>query len=988
MGIIWIWVAQDNRDVDVDIDIDTDLFTEQLRILWIDVEALLEQETISRYEVARLLNAVECNDCIVPSQQTIGTYTAAFRAAFRAKPDEDFRDVQYGKAVYNGKSYYYCVAYAGDNEYMNGFPLETSPVCAGDFCGEKEMSKGEFYQLIVNMIEVYTYSQFSTNRQTIQTRLQAQPSGSYQWRTFNLTDRGYIEQWVVKCGDSSCSFEDRFEFRAYLKYCMFNLEACGMQPFDFIVDGWRPVAQINTLLGQWILTFDEIIPAEIYNPASGEEVVRTLARLQDVVGCTLNEDYDCDSITNTLDICPNQYNPQQRDLDNDGIGNVCDDDIDGDGSMNPIGVVDERDNVVIENATPDMDNCLFIVNSDQQDTNQNKKGDACEQQTWIGVRLDIQERESETLTIESEAIIEGSWTSIRRDMGDGTIINGSQQRITHTYQEWGIYTIIATIQSPAGTALAKATAMFDQDQTLYQWMQIQAVSFWWPAPQSMNFSVTHRGDLDTIQRLVDGIVQKELSTTQSFNHIFSQPWYHTISAQWYRNNELIAVAETNALINESLSNPIAHMNADRLIVSLGQPVILRTIINCTNPLVEKIDREFGDGTTFTSQSLTVQKRFAVPWRKVVIQYVHFSDGTIIKNFLTLHVRARPWAGNAFTTLQPSRLIQETNQPNNLTLNQESTINPTNSTAIRNTHNGTTHTQPLINQTTSYAYTYPTPWVYSPTVRTYDESCTQLNAQATLTVQWPSLCEELYRNGQLDQFVCDADNDNIPDVCDSDIDNDWVRNLLGILTDENDDCTITTDLINADLLNEHFTNTCSIDNCPFDSNRNQSDTNADGRGDVCGFAWWVVAWTADWWNNSDDRIDTDNDGIADNDDACITIPENYNGVQDGDGCPEIAENDPCFVANGLTESTGESTIEEIYEDYTCGLVTLPLNESIADPVQTNIPEEPIILPENCNQCPCHFADFEWNIIPGDQVRARLLDLQGEKSYNISLPEQVP
>jgi hypothetical protein len=50
--------------------------------------------------------------------------------------------------------------------------------------------------------------------------------------------------------------------------------------------------------------------------------------MSSIIGCSFNNDYDCDGITNTDDSCPNSYNPHQTDTDKDGIGDVCDDDID------------------------------------------------------------------------------------------------------------------------------------------------------------------------------------------------------------------------------------------------------------------------------------------------------------------------------------------------------------------------------------------------------------------------------------------------------------------------------------------------------------------------------------------------------------------------------------------------------------------------------------------------------------------------------------
>jgi hypothetical protein len=64
--------------------------------------------------------------------------------------------------------------------------------------------------------------------------------------------------------------------------------------------------------------------------------LETLFKLNQTISCTFNNDYDCDGLDNMQDSCPNQYNPKQTDTDKDGIGDVCDDDIDGDGIKNPI----------------------------------------------------------------------------------------------------------------------------------------------------------------------------------------------------------------------------------------------------------------------------------------------------------------------------------------------------------------------------------------------------------------------------------------------------------------------------------------------------------------------------------------------------------------------------------------------------------------------------------------------------------------------------
>jgi len=57
---------------------------------------------------------------------------------------------------------------------------------------------------------------------------------------------------------------------------------------------------------------------------------------------TVNVDYDNDSdgVANSIDNCPNDYNPSQIDSDGDGIGNVCDEDCPNLDGLNPVNFVD------------------------------------------------------------------------------------------------------------------------------------------------------------------------------------------------------------------------------------------------------------------------------------------------------------------------------------------------------------------------------------------------------------------------------------------------------------------------------------------------------------------------------------------------------------------------------------------------------------------------------------------------------------------------
>ncbi len=105
------------------------VFFANLQQLNISVPYLVSQKSLSRYELTRLLNAVECQDCIVPQSATRLKYDEPFWNNFLTLPGKDFRDIGYLSGNWQGTNYYYCVAKVGDDDSMRGYPLATSPIC-------------------------------------------------------------------------------------------------------------------------------------------------------------------------------------------------------------------------------------------------------------------------------------------------------------------------------------------------------------------------------------------------------------------------------------------------------------------------------------------------------------------------------------------------------------------------------------------------------------------------------------------------------------------------------------------------------------------------------------------------------------------------------------------------------------------------------------------------------------------------------------------
>ncbi|MHB8632607.1 MAG: thrombospondin type 3 repeat-containing protein [Thermoplasmatota archaeon] len=80
-------------------------------------------------------------------------------------------------------------------------------------------------------------------------------------------------------------------------------------------------------------------------------------------------DVDGDGAPDWMDNCPTLYNPDQADLDHDGIGDVCDPDMDGDGINDKLASGDSKETF--------LDNCPRVPNPDQRDSVGDGTGDAC-----------------------------------------------------------------------------------------------------------------------------------------------------------------------------------------------------------------------------------------------------------------------------------------------------------------------------------------------------------------------------------------------------------------------------------------------------------------------------------------------------------------------------------------------------------------------------------------------------------------------------------
>ena len=896
----------------------------------ISLAYLAQQDSLSRYDLTRLLNAVECTDCINPSPAILAKYTNNFWTQFITIPGEDFRDIWYRKWIYQWQSYYYCVASVADNNYMNGFPILTSPTCPGDFCWSRSVTKGEFFQTIINILKNYIYKDYSADWGRITDRYTWLETDDYARLMLTSKDSDTLSSAIASCQTDTCSLQSTEQFDVLMKYCMFNLDACDMQVFGTLKAWYRPVAEMNVALREWLIA-DTSISSTIHQPVDPAYAIDILGKVFPRIACTFDLDYDCDGVTNKRDNCPNTYNPNQANHDRDIAGDVCDDDIDGDSIQNPLGIVDARGNINTALWTQNTDNCLFIANAKQSDSDTDRQWDVCDMSALSS--LFVRSRVLGT-GHDRQLVAEAIYAWDKQDLQWSIAWWWEKKQtswpfIRQRVWSWWQYSIhVSSTQDPR--IYASASVIIDEYRPRAT-ASIQTTISKSYLPALIQSSIALSGPWsDILWKLSWPETQEKQSARDATtNFLIRRPGLYTLTAIVKEWGITTAVAEqqmivTNTTIQHGQILPYTN------ILSTEKAIVSRMSVNTGR--INDIQINRWDWQTQTSRSLTNTHRYSDPGSYVIRQTIRFTDGQSVQESHTVLIADE--IESAEKTDAHEKILWLYADP----------LRGIQHTAISRLTDMTGYTDNAIIRRFFFDGLQSMTWVSDTTIYTthgivYPSLIHTLWQCQTTAMQWTFIiddtrtlsCLERHRRGS--KAVCDMDRDGIDDTCDDDIDGDGVKNAIGVITHNLPWCSITTTNAEPIRYRDHFRGSCQLDNCPFTINTDQKDTNKDFIGDLCSNKLPGIAR----WDNDKKISDQDGDQIPDDRDQCVTIAEIYNGYKDDDGCPELGSDNICNADN------------------------------------TNN----IIAIGECLQCPCQYASIPADLNAWDTIRANIWN----KSWSI-------
>ena len=615
LPIIWIVVLWVTTKAQVSKEFTNSNFYEKINQLEIPVWNILLWNTLTRFDFARLLNAIECKDCIIPDETLASKYNKTTWEQIQQLPGKYFDDIEYLWWNYNGVNYYYCIANIGSDDIMNGYPKWTSE-CWWKFCWQWNVSKAEFFQTLSNFLMDRNMFNYTAPRWEIKKWFNNLRSSDPWYKYLNTAQIALIK---TKENETQ-QITSRLEYTTYLAFCTFNPSSCWFQTFPELSSGNWPIAETNVLIRAWIITTSDVY--SLNTAITPRDAVEKMWITYDRhIRCEFDSDYDCDGIPNHDDNCPYNYNPTQNDFDWDWLWDVCDDDIDWDGIMNPVWFVDDNWNINYwllkkyssTDKTPfweQMEDTAYFINVN-----------SISQKSPTNVQFSIAWPEEPT--------------SVEWDFWD--LWKWKWKTASHVYNWQWVYTISAKITTKQNRKHILTTQIFlgQTSDTLYN-LNIEKATI---NNNSATFEVTSQGNYDYLERENRATWEKKQVKSWIKFTTTLKPWTrNNITVKWYYNNTVVASASTDVYENNWKFYTFTTTFQPQLKSINTNITTSIKLVNIPYNSIENIYWDYWDWTSFIDWKLSNSYKYTTEWKKIVINRIDLNNWTHLFATSTLNLQ--------------------------------------------------------------------------------------------------------------------------------------------------------------------------------------------------------------------------------------------------------------------------------------------------------------------------------------------------------------
>lgn len=823
---------------------DYEEFKSNLYEIWVWSDIIEQNKPLYRYDMVRLISTIKCIDCIHPPKTIQDEINKYFWDNFITLPWKNFDDIIWRTSTFNKENYYYCVGINAKDDVVNGYPRLTNVICPGKFCWNNLLTQGELIQIIYNIAKFQSKSTYEVNRYKIKTWIDTVDKNTNIYKSFNQTDLQNISNGVKRCNKDDCQISSTPELDAFMKYCTYRPNECGFVYFTNTTVGQRPLWELNMLMNEGILSIAEADKIEPNKISTTQQILSLIYRLNLKLQCEFDLDYDKDGIPNRSDNCPYIYNPMQSDIDKDSIWDVCDDDIDGDGSLNPLwisydgGITDQnrinnlqtldqvvKTYIIDKNiSTGDIelnmwyDQCPFDSTTQNIIFDRENYGIWCKNlSSWTALSIDtyIDIADNRNIGI-FEAISSGidckgkyEW-----DLWDGN--KDIWKRIIHRYMEkWGY---IVTVKDCVGNVAITQVYFGSSDLDKYA-LQILPDKLRWPNNFVSNIDNQRYWSYDNMKWIYENTLTT-LPPTGVFSHYYTIPWSIPVLTYGFKDDKIRAISKANLYVIDSGAIASSYILADKITPNIGDKISLSTYISWfTTWDIDHIERDLDDNNKQKNNSISIAHTYFKPGTKIIQQLIYLKNNKKLENIIQLYVSEKVddiFYANLIATPEIwyiwDHFSFKVNTP------YEKDINTYQWSVSDGTYTQTTW--PILNKI------FYRVWTETITVKLTLKNKQIYDLGANIEIKSIDLCADPKKH------ICDMDKDSVPDICDDDIDGDGYKNILWLILSQDESCTTVLNPYKIDDNGNLSLHNPAIDNCPIVANKDQTNKDRDQFWDAC------------------------------------------------------------------------------------------------------------------------------------------------------------